>query len=480
MCSLPLSLLLVASLLPASAAGGQHTLRRGGSSSWRNQKLIEFDDSRLVRLLSVEKCEGDGGKNESRSDSQGWVRLPSGDQQGDYRLQLEGSSLCVSLNNSADERTLFLSGCTSAEKDALQLWKDSDDPRAGSGFVCAAAASTVCDGDRPSLPCCLTIAGGSTSVGAAVNMYRRCTNGPPCINQQWRFGNDTNRQHIVAADGYCLSAGPPSTPTPLPPPPPPPVPPSNPAYTPAPPYRDSALDCAVRTLAFTMSTHGLARSTALQPRDIGALREALALQRCNTSTLGWEPRPVRHRTRDDMHSLTVAVDGDDNLGDGSVSRPLRSVAEALQRSRSFDGKAEILLQPGAYEHDNQLMITAANSGLSIRPHPGNPSGSRVTLSAGKKLRLLFRQSHTVGDTVVLVADVQTMAQPITQLFGSDGERLTRARWPNVDEGEAKVSRMLQARVTNQSSLGTVVQPIDGDFPQWFPLTSPRYTVPFFA
>ena len=209
----------------------------------------------LVRLLSVEACR-------TGNASQRWVRYPSGDQQGDYRLQLGGSTLCAVLNHSAGEQTLRLAACSAGEKDDLQLWADSTDPRAGKGFVCAASSRIACDGGHASLPCCLSIDGGSSSVHAPVNLYQRCTNGPPCINQQWHSSSNDTSQHLVAADGFCLTAGAPSAPLPpSPSPQPPPTPPASEPYAPAPPYRDSALDCAVRSLAFTMALRSLANNT---------------------------------------------------------------------------------------------------------------------------------------------------------------------------------------------------------------------------
>ena len=111
-----------------------------------------------------------------------------------------------------------------------------------------------------------------------------------------------------------------------------------------------------------------------------------------------------------------------------------------------------------------------------------------------------------------------MAQQITQLFdtvgASEHHRLISARWPNADDSEAPVLPSDTGGNTGAAGagagaaggaggaagagaagdvddgladdpaadLGTVVRPLGAgqSFPQWFPLTSPRYTVPYFA
>ena len=177
---------------------------------------------RLVRQLSLAGCGAGAGQR--------WVRHDSGNQARDYRIQLAGSATCVGLKGTEHEQTLTLAACTSGENDATQLWTDSVDPRAGPGFVCAASAATACDGSPSDLPCCLSAAGGSTTAGTALNTYRRCNNGPPCLNQQWRWANDSSQHLLLATDGLCVTAGPPQPPPPPGPPPGPPPPP--PAATP--------------------------------------------------------------------------------------------------------------------------------------------------------------------------------------------------------------------------------------------------------
>ena len=447
----------------------------------------------LVRQLSISPCLGLPGGAAAQSSQQRWLRHISGNQRGDFRLQLAGSGSCVSLNGTDHQQTLTLAPCTSGENDPSQLWAASVDPKAGKGFICASAAAISCDGSPTGLPCCLSAAGGAIAAGTSLNTYRRCNNGPPCTNQQWRWSNESAKHLLLEANGLCVTAGepvPPPPPGPRPGPAPPPGPTPARPFAPAPPYRDSALDCGIRALAFNASVRGLAAGAAVRLSDVERIRSALALQRCPAEMLDVWQQSKTGTAPAGRHSLTVAVLGSDNMGDGSANRPLRTIAEALRRLRAWRANAAgrrvalavIFLRAGTHEHSRPIVMTAADSYTSIEPHPDNTEG--VTLSGGSKIQAKFQLSHIIQgqDTAVLVTNVHPMTHA-TELFTVNGTRLTRARWPNLSDGEhatGELTRLLSPSTGSDvlPPLGRIVQPIPGDFTQW--ISADPYTFPHFA
>eukprot|EP01043_Picozoa_sp_COSAG02_P072381 COSAG02_NODE_13619_length_1371_cov_2.121069_2_plen_228_part_00 len=121
--------------------------------------------------------------------------------------------------------------------------------------------------------------------------------------------------------------------------------------------------------------------------------------------------------------------GDDTAGDGSAQSPFSTVArglEVVRLRRSGAGKAALVLRGGTHFVSDTLVLSAADSYLSIVAAPGE----RVTLSGGIALGELTWAKGAQG-----VYSAQLPPQPGMQytvfdtLYEPSGRRAIRARYP---------------------------------------------------
>jgi hypothetical protein len=154
---------------------------------------------------------------------------------------------------------------------------------------------------------------------------------------------------------------------------------------------------------------------------------------------------------------TVYVDstkGSDNNA-GTLTAPFRTIAKGVSSARG--GGGNVILRGGTYYQGapgiGTIHLTDADSGLSISAYPNE----EVWISGGIQLNLSSWQPHNVNKTTghnVWVASTAGVAGlvPFTGLRSGDA-RLTRARFPNNNQGE--------------SWMGTLIRP-DGNNGNWTP------------
>lgn len=196
------------------------------------------------------------------------------------------------------------------------------------------------------------------------------------------------------------------------------------------------LECKLRGLAFEFAEHLLPERA-----PFAAAFDALRLGAgCNVSLAAL----TRHRQATPSapatprtYSVTVAVDGDDESGDGSPARPFRTPRRARAHVRAWRGTDEptaehaatIVLTAGVYALDGTLELGAADSFLSF---VSSPPGA-ATLSGGLALNTSGRWREWARDPRVRVVNVGAGLDVSSAFVGGAGfKRLTRARFPNGD------------------------------------------------
>ena len=137
-------------------------------------------------------------------------------------------------------------------------------------------------------------------------------------------------------------------------------------------------------------------------------------------------------------TLHVAVDGDDTWP-GTQDRPLRTLLEARDRvrqgKRERDGPITVLLHSGTHELTETLELSSADSGTESAPvtYLAAP-GERVTISGGRRLDCRWQPYRDGIMQCHLPASQREL--DFGQLF-VNGERQTRARYPNRDDSDPK-------------------------------------------
>ena len=364
-----------------------------------------------------------------------------------------GHPACVDLHGSAAQGALQLQSCTTGGSDERQLLRSF-----AGGSICTISPAVQCDGQpgagtAPRLPCCLTVAGGSTTAGAAVNLYAGVVHWPckpACVNQQF------DRVPLPASDsggggvelrakneGLCVTATQPHpSPAPGPPAPGPPPPPSMGIVSP--------VTCMVRRLALEYSQHMLNASAGFLAADIGArlLHEALALGECGgpappqSARLRGAGRPSLVTPRVVGLLIHVSTTGSDDTGDGSQGKPLATLAGARDKLRSLSAgwtaktccSTTVLISAGVYHLGRTLELNATDGGLSascgVIYRAFDEAGAAVVISGGVPLTGLSWQREPKNGKVWSVVLPPSAPDSFESLFDDAGLRLTRARWPN--------------------------------------------------
>ncbi|MCC6233554.1 MAG: right-handed parallel beta-helix repeat-containing protein [Verrucomicrobiales bacterium] len=125
-----------------------------------------------------------------------------------------------------------------------------------------------------------------------------------------------------------------------------------------------------------------------------------------------------------LHAEIHVAPGGDDAGAGSAQSPVRTMTEALRRTRVAGAEKRIVLAGGRHELPATLELGVADSGLLVEAAPG----ARPTLSGGVRLTGWEKDPAVAGLWKTRVPEVPG-GWVFHQLF-LDGRRLTRARIPN--------------------------------------------------
>ena len=163
------------------------------------------------------------------------------------------------------------------------------------------------------------------------------------------------------------------------------------------------------------------------------LFEALQLQACGMTTPADEDkfRPPSYPT---PAGLVLYVDpkGDDD-GDGSIEKPLRTIAAAVSKLAGHKD-ATIQLRGGTHYLGATLELGPADSWLTI----ANADGEAAVLSGGHKLSGLSWQHSARCGASCWEADLSHLSIDDVPGLRVDGVREIRARWPNFDPERSSV------------------------------------------
>ena len=187
---------------------------------------------------------------------------------------------------------------------------------------------------------------------------------------------------------------------------------------PPPPYGGSAMDCAVRKLAWVRAAAALSGGPCGEA-EWAQLRASLT----SDGNCGSVLPPAAPTTPRDSGS----VDGKHTViaSPANFSAALATARQALTES----GSATLLLQSGLYEIQAPLTLTPADSGLTI----ASAAGATPVLSGGRRLTLqLTREGLEQNWGAVYSATVPIGLLEANQLLSANGTRLRRARYPNGD------------------------------------------------
>ena len=141
------------------------------------------------------------------------------------------------------------------------------------------------------------------------------------------------------------------------------------------------------------------------------------------------PPPAR-----DGATIFVSPSGSDAAGDGSQDSPFATPARALQASRAAPagGPNTIVLRGGTYFVPQALVLTPADSGLTLQGMPGE----EAWLSGAQPLvGVAWKAVNVSGGANVWSADLSTLGIASAPGLRINGERLIRARFPNNESPE---------------------------------------------
>ena len=203
-----------------------------------------------------------------------------------------------------------------------------------------------------------------------------------------------------------------------------------------PPDVPASADCAIRNTAWQFG-----KGLMPQRGTFKTLYDALQLGACNTVPLA-EELDVWAPTREPwpLNQPVLVVDGSSTRSSTDFATVHEAVEEsrALRRRRS-DGatiKVTILVRSGTFHLHSTLILTAEDSGLTIRSHPENREGAHAILSAGKPLKIPgWKPSESPRCPAArgcLQADLSGQGIGSIRGLRLGGARQIRARYPNFD------------------------------------------------
>lgn len=159
------------------------------------------------------------------------------------------------------------------------------------------------------------------------------------------------------------------------------------------PMGTPALDCKIRSLAVSYATFLQPQRTTLSQ----LVTDALQLQNCplhvgNHVTVRASARTsanaraaqLRHAARASPEIFVDATHGRDN-NSGTITSPLATITAAVTKARAF-APATIVLRAGTYYLRNTVVLTPADSGLTIM----NYEDELVEVSGGQPLVTLWK------------------------------------------------------------------------------------------
>jgi hypothetical protein len=130
-----------------------------------------------------------------------------------------------------------------------------------------------------------------------------------------------------------------------------------------------------------------------------------------------------------------AVSGNDISGDGTLSKPFKTVGRALAATRETGGRTggTINLRSGTFFITAPLDLTAADSGLTIRTYPGDDAPAWLSGATPLVGITWNKQGAGAGATNIWSADL-TGIEGLTDVMSLRirGERGILARYPNCN------------------------------------------------
>lgn len=183
----------------------------------------------------------------------------------------------------------------------------------------------------------------------------------------------------------------------------------------------------------------MAKARGLGPPgyDLSIVHSALQLgPKCGVAH-NVAPRAAVHQhtaLSDDCTGTCVYVDptkGVDKGNSGSIDSPFKTIAAGVAAARKATAPpaATVVLRAGTHWLSQTLVLTPADSGLTLRSY----SGESVTISGGVPLSFLDWKPHdqTAGRNI-WVADMTKAGLSRVPGLRLDGERVQLARHPNGD------------------------------------------------
>lgn len=165
-----------------------------------------------------------------------------------------------------------------------------------------------------------------------------------------------------------------------------------------------------------------------------------------------------------MDKATVFADanaGDDQIGDGSLESPFRSIERALQAVRGSVAQNEgtqggaIILRAGTYYLQKTLQLGPSDSGLTVQSY----RGEEVWLSGAKLVKVNWMRGARPGVWVANLTGTGVNGVTGMRFVDLDRKRAVRARYPNgcTSDDPLPSKYVCVGRGLN----GSVVDPNDG-------------------
>lgn len=142
-----------------------------------------------------------------------------------------------------------------------------------------------------------------------------------------------------------------------------------------------------------------------------------------------------------------ATNGSDR-NPGTISAPVQTIDAALRLSRQSPGADTIVLRQGTYYQSNTVVLTAADSGLTVQAYPGET----VWISGARPLVGIEWQAYDTADGAnVWSASLAWTGISTVPGLRYNGTRLIRARYPNSNPETDGFGQSFYASWTPQSA-----------------------------
>jgi len=184
----------------------------------------------------------------------------------------------------------------------------------------------------------------------------------------------------------------------------------------------ASFDCGMRKLAYAYGKKLLPRMGAFE-----SLYYALDLNSADCKDTLQGPEPTAPQFEVPKDAIFVAPDGDD-AATGTLASPMRSLQLAVDVAAKE--KRAVVLRGGSHYLPDTLHLGPEHSGITISGYPGE----QAEVSGGHELKVTWKPHDVVaGGANIWVADISGQVTEVESLQ-IDGQRATRARYPNMPHG----------------------------------------------